>query len=107
MDLTIPTAPAGVLALLAFFGPYAVAFLNGALPFVKTAAQRKLVTLIVAVLLTAIVLVVYYAITGDTIPQWPTFVLLAIVVISASYSLVTKSSASKLEAKFDSSNPRQ
>ena len=106
MNLEIPTAPAGVLVLLAFFAPYAIGALNGALPFVKTAAQRKLVTVIVAVLLAGIVLAFYYLITGETIPQWPALVLLALVVISASYALVTKTSAAKLEDHFDSAPPK-
>lgn len=105
MSLEIPTAPAGVLVLLSFFAPYAIAALNGALPFVKTPAQRKLVTVIVATLLAGVVLALYYLITGDAIPAWPTLVLLALVVISASYAFVTKSSAAKLEAKLDSSTP--
>lgn len=98
MDITIPTAPAGVLTLLAFFAPYAIAALNGALPFVKTTGQRKLVTVIVAVALAGLVLAFYYLITGDTVPAWPVFVLLALVVITASYALVTKTSAAKVES---------
>lgn len=100
MNLEIPTAPAGVLVLLAFFAPYAIAALNGALPFVKKAWQRKLVAIVVSLLLTAIVLALYYLITGDTIPAWPALVLLVLVVASSSYALVTKNSASKLEAKL-------
>ncbi|MBW9094653.1 hypothetical protein JNB62_13230 [Microbacterium jejuense] len=100
MNLEIPTAPAGVLVLLAFFSPYAIGALNGALPFVKKAWQRKLVAVVVSLLLTAIVLAFYYLLTGDTIPAWPALVLLVLVVATSSYALVTKDSASKLEAKL-------
>ncbi|MFD4957157.1 hypothetical protein [Microbacterium sp. NPDC058389] len=100
MNLEIPTAPAGVLVLLSFFAPYAIAALNGVLPFVKRSWQRKLVTIVVALLLTAIVFVLYYAITADTIPSWPVLVLLSLVVIATSYALVTKNSATKIEERL-------
>lgn len=98
MNLEIPTAPAGALVLLAFFAPYGIGALNGVLPFVTKPWQRRVVSIIVSVLLAAIVLVFYYATTGDVVPDWPVFVLLSLVVVSASYSLVTKGSASKVEA---------
>jgi peptidoglycan/LPS O-acetylase OafA/YrhL len=104
MNIEIPTAPAGVLVLLSFFAPYAIAALNGALPFVKKPWQRKAVALIVSLVLTAIVLAFYYALTGDTVPSWPTFVLLSLVIASASYALVTKTSAAKVESKLDPSS---
>lgn len=97
MNIELPTIPAGVLVLLALVAPYAVAALNGALPFVKKPWQKKAVAIIVAALLTAAVLAFYYAYTGDVIPQWPVLVLLAIVVAQASYALVTKSTAAALE----------
>lgn len=100
MNLEIPTAPAGVLVLLSFFAPYAIAALNGVLPFVKTPGMRKLVTVVVAVVVTAIVFVFYYAMTGEPLPSWPVLILLALVVITASYALVTKSTASALERKL-------
>ncbi|MGQ7313360.1 hypothetical protein ACUOFU_16765 [Microbacterium arabinogalactanolyticum] len=97
MDITLPTIPAGVLVLLAFLAPYAVAILNAKLPFVTTPGQKKAVAIVVAVLLAAVVLAFYYAYTGDVLPEWPVLVLLALVVIQASYAMVTKSSASALE----------
>lgn len=102
MNIEIPTAPAGVLVLLSFFAPYAIAALNGVLPFVKKPWQRKVVTVVVAVLLTAVVFVFYYAMTGEPLPSWPVLVLLALVVITASYALVTKTSAAALERKLSS-----
>lgn len=98
MNLEIPTAPAGALVLLAFFAPYAIAALNGVLPFVKKPWQRRAVSIVVSVLLAVLVLVFYYATTGDVVPAWPAFVLLSLVITSASYGLVTKGTASKVEA---------
>lgn len=100
MNIEIPTAPAGVLVLLSFFAPYAIAALNGVLPFVKKSWQRKAVTIAVAILLTAIVFVFYYAMTGEPLPNWPVLVLLALVVIAASYALVTKQTAAALERRL-------
>lgn len=101
MDITLPTIPAGVLVLLSLVAPYAVALLNGALPFVRTAWQKKAVAMIVAVLLALAVLAFYFAYTGDLIPEWPVLVLLAIVVVQASYALVTKSGATSIERRFE------
>lgn len=100
MNIDIPTAPAGFLTLLAFFAPYAIAALSGALPFVTKSWQRKAVTIAVAVLLTAVVFVFYYAMTGEPLPNWPVLLLLALVVIAASYALVTKRTAAALERKL-------
>ena len=105
MDITLPSIPAGVLVLLAFFGPYLVAFLNGVLPFVKKAWQKKVVTVLVAVALAVFVLIVYYFWTGDTVPEWPAFVVLSLLIISASYALVTKPSATMVEEKVSSDPP--
>ncbi|KAA0961195.1 hypothetical protein FQ142_10150 [Microbacterium sp. ANT_H45B] len=70
MDIANPAAPLGVLTLLGFFTPYAIGALNGALPFVKTSWQKKVVTVTVTVTvaLAAVVMVFYYAITKEPIP---------------------------------------
>jgi predicted ferric reductase len=96
-DVTIPVAPLGVLTLLAFFAPYAIGAVNGALPFVTKPWQKKLVSIAVSLLLAAVVMVFYYALTGAPIDSWWTFVLLAIGVVQISYGLVTKSSAKAVE----------
>ncbi|CAN7268626.1 hypothetical protein LJR186_001246 [Microbacterium foliorum] len=101
MDIAIPVAPLGVLTLLGFFAPYAVGALNGALPFVKTAWQKKVVSVAVALVLAAAVIVFYYAITKEPITDWWLFALLAIVIVNASYALVTRDSASAVERAAD------
>lgn len=97
MNIELPTIPAGVLVLLALVAPYAVAALNGWLPFIRKPWQKKAVSVVVSAVLTAAVLAFYYVYTGDVIPQWPVLVLLAIVVAQASYALVTKGTASAVE----------
>ena len=101
MDIAIPAAPLGVLTLLGFFTPYAIGALNGALPFVKTAWQKKVVTVTVALVLAAVVMVFYYAITKEPITDWWVFALIAIGIVSTSYTLVTRSSASAVERAAD------
>lgn len=103
MDITLPAIPAGILTLLATFAPYAIAALNGALGWVKSSAAKKVVTVVVAVLLAAIVTFLYYAWTGDAIPAWPVMIVLSLLVVSASYALLVKKSASKVEAKVEAS----
>lgn len=95
MDITLPTVPAGVLTLLSLLAPYAIALINRpAWP----AAKKRLVAVIVAVVLAAIVLAFYYVSTGAAVPDWPVLVLLAILVSQASYALVAKDAgAAKLE----------
>ena len=63
MDIEIPAVPAGIVTLAAFFSPYAIAALNGILPFVKESWQKKVVTIVFAVLLAAVVIVFYWAMT--------------------------------------------
>ena len=96
MDINLPAIPAGVLTLLAFFAPYAQAVLQR--PGWSTAAKRWL-TVCLALALTAVAMVFYYAMTGDLLPSWPAFIILALMVASASYALVTKSTATKLEKR--------
>lgn len=100
MDITLPTIPAGVLVLLALVAPYAIGLLNGVLPFVTKPWQKKTLAVVFAALLGAAVLAFYYVYTGDVVPNWPTLLLLGIVVVQASYALFTKSTASAVEAKF-------
>ncbi|WP_295034583.1 hypothetical protein [uncultured Microbacterium sp.] len=99
MDITLPTIPAGVLVLLALVAPYAIGALNGVLPFVTKPWQKKVLAVLFAVVLGAAVLAFYFVYTGDTVPNWPTLLLLGVVVVQASYALFTKSSASAVEAK--------
>lgn len=96
MDITLPAIPAGALVLMAFFAPYAQALIQKpAWP----SSWKKWITVAVSIVLTVVVLLFYYLVTGDTIPAWPVFVLLAITVASASYALVTKGTASQLEQR--------
>ncbi|QMU97858.1 hypothetical protein FVO59_12050 [Microbacterium esteraromaticum] len=96
MDITLPTIPAGVLVLLALLAPYVQALIQRPewSPTVK-----KIVAVGVALALTTVVLAFYYVYTGDTIPDWPVLVLLAIVVAQASYAMVTKTTATALEQR--------
>lgn len=95
MDIAIPVAPLGIITLLGFFAPYAVAFLNGVLPFVTKPVHRKVVSVAVAVVLAGLVMVFYYAITREPVTDWWLFTLLAIVVVNASYALLTRDLGAK------------
>lgn len=102
MEIEIPSVPLGVLTLLAFFSPYASAILNGLLSFVTNAFARRAVSIVLALALTAVVLLFYYNITGDVIESWWLFALLSIAVAQASYSLLLKQSSKKVEAATES-----
>lgn len=96
MSLDIPVIPTGVLTLLAFFAPYAVALINHP---GWPAKWKYTVSIVVSLVLAVVVLGFYYLLTGDTIPQWPSLLLLSIVVTQAAYALILKPSAAALEAK--------
>ena len=96
MPIELPGIPAGILTLLALLAPYAIAVINR--PH-WPAAVKKWVAVVVAIVLGVVVLAFYYVYTGDLIPQWPVLLLLAVIVVQASYALVTKPTASSLEQK--------
>lgn len=87
MEIAIPAIPVGVLTLLAFFAPFAIAFINH--PGWK-AGSKRLVAIIVSIVLGLAVLGFYYLLTGETPPGWPWLILLAIVVTQAAYALLRK-----------------
>lgn len=97
MEITIPAIPAGVLTLLAFFSPLAVAVINHPR---WPAGSKRLAAIVVSIALTALVLVVYYLITGDLVPYWPVMLLLAIVVQQAAYALIMKSPSNTVEGRY-------
>jgi hypothetical protein len=94
MEITIPAIPIGLLTLLGFLTPLAVALVTKP---AWTAAQRKIVSIIISALLAAVALILYYAISHDPLPEWPLLVLLAIVVAQASYTLVLKGAADRID----------
>jgi hypothetical protein len=94
MEITIPAIPIGILTLLGFLTPLAVALVTKP---AWSSSQRKIVSVIVSVLLAAAALILYYAISHDPLPEWPLLVLLAVVVAQASYTLVLKSAADRID----------
>jgi hypothetical protein len=96
MNITLPTIPAGVLVLLGLLAPYVQAIIQRPS---WAPATKKWIAVALALVLTGVVLAFYYVYTGDTVPTWPVLVLLALVVAQASYTMVTKSSASALEQR--------
>lgn len=97
MEIVIPAIPAGVLTLLAFFSPIAVAVINHPR---WPAGSKRLVAIFVSTVLALVVLVLYFVITGEVIPQWPVLILLALVVQQATYALVFKAPAKAVEGKY-------
>lgn len=76
-----------MLTLLAFFAPFAIAIINH--PGWK-AGSKRIVAIVVSIVLGLVVLGFYYLLTGDTPPGWPWLILLAIVVVQASYAVLRK-----------------
>jgi len=106
MDIAIPAAPVGVLTLLAFFAPYGVSALNGVLPFVQKTWQKKAVAVVAAIVLAVVVIVFYQAITGQPIGNPWLFALLSLVIVQASYALVTRDLGAKKIERAAEAPPR-
>lgn len=94
MEITLPAIPAGVMTLIAFFSPFAIALVNS--PRWSTGAKQW-VSLAVSIGLALISLAGYYLISGDEVMGWPMLILLFIIVAQASYALILKKPASSVE----------
>lgn len=104
MQIEIPTVPLGIVTLFAFFGPYAVAALNGLLAFVTKPWQKKLVGIVVSIALAAVAIVIYLAL-GGSLPAggWAAVAIWSIVILAAAYALVWKNPAARVEASVEKS----
>ena len=98
MNIELPTIPAGVMVLLGFFAPYAVALVNRP---EWSAWHKRLISVAVNAMLAVVALGGYYVITKEPVPEWPQLVLLAIVVSQAAYALLLKPTAVALEQTSD------
>lgn len=94
-EIELPVIPAGIILLVNFFAPYAVALVVS--PYWPKALKR-FAAIIVSLVLAAIVLLLAYFGFGLPLPAWPALLLLAVLVSQTSYDLILKSSASKLAA---------
>ena len=94
MNIELPAIPAGVMTLLAFFSPYAIAIINH--PRWSTGSKR-LITIAATVALAFICYAGYILLTGDTVPDWPVLILLFLVISQTAYSLVLKGSVKRVE----------
>ena len=97
-EFTLPVAPVAVTAILGLLAPYFIAIVNRPqwAPHVK-----RIVAVAATVALTAVALVLFYAVTKEPVPEWPQLVLLAIVVSQAAYALLLKPTAVTLEQTSD------
>lgn len=93
----LPTLAAGISILIGFLSTFAIAFVNGVLPFVKKAWHKRVVTVVVSLALGGAAMLLYYAMTREPLPEWPVLVILSLLAASASYALVTKGAADRIE----------
>lgn len=94
MQIELPTIPLGMMTLLAFFAPFAIAVINHpAWP----SRWKYVVTIIVNAVLVAVVFAVYYAMTKEPIPDWPVLLVIGLGVTQAAYLLLWKKPAAKIE----------
>lgn len=61
--------------------------------------SKRRVAVTVSVVLTVVVLVLYFVLTGDAVPGWPVL-LLGVVVSQAAYALLLTGSAGRVEACY-------
>lgn len=99
MEINLPVIPAGILTLLSLLAPYVIAIINRP---TWSASTKRVVSVAASVILAAVVILGYFWYTRDVVPDWPVLILLAIVVVQASYALVTKDAgAARVEARTD------
>lgn len=93
-EFTLPVVPVALTAILGLLAPYFIAIVNRPQwsPHVK-----RIVAVVAVVVLTAVALVLFYAVTKEPVPEWPQLVLLAVVVSQAAYALLLKPTAVALE----------
>lgn len=94
MDIELPTAPAGVVTIIALLAPYLIALVNHPR---WTPGWKRLMSVAGSVILTVAGLVGYYAITREPVPDIPQLLLLGLVVSQASFALIAKPTAKRLE----------
>lgn len=99
MNIELPAIPSGMIVLMGFFAPYAIAFANHP---GWPAKYKKLVAIVISIVVAAVAIVGYYLLTGDVPLDWPWLILLALLVVQASYALVTKKSATYIEQNYGS-----
>lgn len=97
MNIELPAIPAGIIVLLGLLSPYAIALANDP---TWTKGTKKVVSIVVSLLLSVVVILGYYLLTGDTPLGWPWMILLLILVSQTSYSLITKRSATEVEKHY-------
>ena len=95
MAIELPVLPVGILTLLSFFAPYGIALIN--LP-TWSSGSKRLVAIAFSVVLTIIVMLMYYLISGDTIPDWSVMILLGLTVSQAAFTTLWNS-AKNIEGK--------
>ena len=104
MEITLPAIPAGILTLLSFFAPYAIALLNHP---GWPAGSKRLVAIAFSTVLAGVVIALYYLLTGDLMPQWPVMILLALIVVQAAYTQLYRS-ATNVEGRHGTNHkPRR
>lgn len=97
MQIELPAIPLGMITLLGFFAPFAIAVINHpAWP----SRWKYLVTILVNVALVAIVFAVYYAMTKEPLPGWPVLLIVGLGVTQAAYLLLWKKPATALESSI-------
>lgn len=92
----LPEVPLAVLAIINLLAPLAIGLINSP----KWAPKyKRLVSVAVSVLLSLFALAIFYA-QGEPLPNWPTLILLGILVSQTSYTLLLKAPSTQIEKEY-------
>lgn len=94
MEFELPAIPAAIVTIIGVLTPYLVALVNS--PRWST-GQKRVVAVVGSLVLTGVSLAIYYASSGEPIPDWWQLLLLGLVVSQAIYALLAKPTAKALE----------
>lgn len=90
----LPAIPAGMMVLLSFFAPFLIALVNHP---TWTSRTKYIVSIVVTIVLTGLVMAIYYAMSGEVVPSWPALLIIGLAVAQAAYALVWKKPATAVE----------
>lgn len=90
----LPAVPFGIVALIGFLSPLAIAVVNQP---IWPAKYKKAVAVIVAAALAAASLIIYYSASQEPLPQWWVLLLVAIAASQTSYAIFLKKVAARIE----------
>lgn len=102
-EIDLPAVPALVLVIANLLSPWVISLVNQSS---WTPGWRRFMAVVASAVLTVVALGIYYAYTGEPVPNWPVLVLLGVMVSQATYALIAKPLGAKALEEATSTSTR-